>query len=133
MVELMVVVAVMAVLASVAYPLYTSQVQKSRRADAKIALQTVAAAQERFYTVNGRYAVTLASLQVSSSIQDDAESDKGYYAISLAQDTTQDFTATASAAAGGPQAGDADCPTFTLNHLGVQTPVPADDDDPICW
>ena len=41
LVELMVVVAVMAIVASVAYPLYTAQVQKSRRADAKVALQEI--------------------------------------------------------------------------------------------
>ena len=38
LVELMVVVAVMAIIATIAYPIYTNQVQKSRRADAKVAL-----------------------------------------------------------------------------------------------
>ncbi len=66
LVELMVVVAVMAIIATVAYPLYTAQVQKSRRADAKVALETIAMAQERFYTINGGYTAILSTLQVST-------------------------------------------------------------------
>lgn len=121
LVELMVVVAVMAVIASVAYPLYTAQVQKSRRADAKIALQTVATAQERFYTVNGRYTANLASLQVSTDVQGGG-SNRGYYDITLAVTgaDSEQFTATADAASGGAQAGDGDCAQFTIDHLGVQ-------------
>ena len=82
LIELMVVVAVLAILSAVAYPLYTNQVQKSRRADAKTALQTIALAQERFFTINGEYAGNLSTLQVSPDIQGGA-SDEGYYTITL--------------------------------------------------
>lgn len=121
LVELMVVVAVMAVIASVAYPLYTNQVQKSRRADAKIALQSVASAQERFYTLAGRYTANLSSLQVSSDVQG-GDSDQGYYDISLAvagADSEQ-FTATADVASGGSQSNDSGCAQFTIDELGAR-------------
>ena len=128
LVELMVVVAVMAIIATIAYPIYTNQVQKSRRADAKVALETVAMAQERFYTINGEYAAGLSSLQVSTEIQG-GTSDQGYYDITIARSgaDNEQFTVTATAASGGPQAGDSACATFSINHQGVKTPASG------CW
>ena len=129
LIELMVVVAVMAILASIAYPLYTNQTQKSRRADAKIALESIAMAEERFYTINGRYAATLSSLQVSTEIQGGA-SDQGYYDISVAYDggDSQTFVATAEAASGGSQSGDSACAEFEINQSGEKTATGAK-----CW
>ena len=120
LVELMVVVAVMAIIATVAYPLYTAQVQKSRRADAKVALETIAVAQERFYTINGRYAAILSTLQVSADIQGGA-SNEGYYTIAnpVLSGVDQGFTVTATRA--GAQASDDGCVTFTIDHTGVKT------------
>ena len=129
LVELMVVVAVMAIIATVAYPLYTAQVQKSRRADAKVAVETIAMAQERFYTINGSYTADLSTLQVSTDIQGGA-SDQGYYTIAnpVLSGGGQGFTVTATRAAGGPQASDG-CVSFTMNHAGEKTSNPATG----CW
>jgi type IV pilus assembly protein PilE len=135
LVELMVVVAVLAVLAGIAYPLYTAQTQKARRADAKIALENLALAQERFYTLSGGYTATLASLQVSADIQG-GTSDEGYYTITLALTggNDQTFEATAQAASTGPQAGDDDCATFSINQIGVkQAQDSSAADNPDCW
>lgn len=127
LVELMVVVAVMAIIASVAYPLYTAQVQKSRRADAKVALQEIALAQERFYTINGAYTAGLATLQLGTT------SEQGYYnlSITLAGADNEQFTATANAVSTGPQGGDTDCAQFTLNHQGTKTAT--DGGGTNCW
>lgn len=123
LVELMVVVAVMSVIAAIAYPLYTNQTQKARRADAKVALETVALAQERFYTINGRYTANLASLQVSADIQG-GTSDKGYYTVSAPTlaGGAQGFSVTAAPASGGAQAGDSgNCASFTIDQLGTKS------------
>ena len=129
LVELMVVVAVMAIIATVAYPMYTAQVQKTRRADAKIALESIAMAQERFYTVSGFYAGTLSSLQVSAAVQGGA-SDEGYYNVVVTNPGgTQFFAATASGT--GRQAGDTDCASFTINQQGVKTAT--DGGGTNCW
>lgn len=53
--ELMVVVAIIAILAAIAIPSYQSSIAKSRRADAQGALQGLAQAMERFQTNNGTY------------------------------------------------------------------------------
>lgn len=132
LVELMVVVAVLAVLASIAYPLFTNQVQKARRADAKIALQNIALAQERYYTINGEYAGTLSSLQVSAPIQGGV-SDEGYYTISVARSGTdnEQFSATANASGSGAQASDSNCAQFRIDQLGTKTAT--DGGSTNCW
>lgn len=123
LVELMVVVAVMAVLAAIAYPLYTNQTQKARRADAKVALETIALAQERYYTINGSYAAALSSLQVSGDIQG-GNSDEGYYTIAAPtlSGGGQGFSVTATVNSSGAQAGDAsNCGSYTIDQLGTKT------------
>lgn len=53
--ELMITVAVVGILASIAYPAYQGQVRGTRRADAQAELLRMANFLERFYTENGRY------------------------------------------------------------------------------
>ncbi|HNN65738.1 MAG TPA: prepilin-type N-terminal cleavage/methylation domain-containing protein, partial [Pseudomonadales bacterium] len=48
LIELMVALAIVGILAAVAYPAYRDSIMKSRRADAKIALTQGAAQQEKF-------------------------------------------------------------------------------------
>lgn len=55
LIELMIVVAIIGILAAIAYPSYQSHVQKTRRSDAQGALMSFAGAMERYYTQNGSY------------------------------------------------------------------------------
>ncbi len=55
LVELMVTVAIIGIIASIAYPSYIEHVRASRRADAQGALYTLQQAMERFFTVNSTY------------------------------------------------------------------------------
>lgn len=55
LIELMIVVAIVGVLAGIAYPSYQDSVIKSRRADAKAALLELSVFMERYYTANGCY------------------------------------------------------------------------------
>ena len=55
LVELMIVAAVIAILAAVAYPAYTEQLRKSQRAEGKAALMRAAQLLERSFTQNGSY------------------------------------------------------------------------------
>lgn len=131
LVELMVVVAVLSILAGIAYPLYSNQAQKARRADAKVALETIALAQERIYTIQGSYATALSNstLQLSPALSG-GDSEDGYYTVTLTSvNAGQGFTLTATAA--GAQADDSDCASFTINHTGQKTATDANSTN--CW
>jgi type IV pilus assembly protein PilE len=55
LVELMIAVAIVAILAAIAFPSYQDQVNSSRRSDAQGTLSSFALAMERFYTSNTTY------------------------------------------------------------------------------
>ena len=55
LIELMVVVAIVAILAAVVLPAYQDSIRKSKRADAQGALMSFANAMERHFTSNGTY------------------------------------------------------------------------------
>lgn len=113
LVELMIAVAVIAILAAVALPSYRQHMANSRRSDAKVALLSLAQAMERFYTERGSYAAAT----VGSSGVYGSASPQGYYTLSI---TAQDATSyTVRAAPTGAQTGDA-CGSYTYTQAGVR-------------
>ena len=60
LIEVLVVVAVIGILAAIAYPSYQGSVAKSRRADAQSALAGLAQAMERHFTENNTYESAIA-------------------------------------------------------------------------
>jgi type IV pilus assembly protein PilE len=114
LIELMVVVAAIAILASVAYPSYRSQITKGRRADGKQALMELAQKMERFYTERGTYAgATLGSTGIYGAV-----SPGGYYNLAIVTQTADAFSITATPTSA--QSDDA-CATLGYNQLGEQT------------
>ena len=55
LVELMIVVAIIGIIAAIAYPSYTESVRKSRRAECAGGLTSLGSAMERYYSVNNTY------------------------------------------------------------------------------
>ena len=60
--ELLVALAIVGILASVAYPSYQNSVRQAKRSDAIAELQGILAAQERYFLANKEYATALSSL-----------------------------------------------------------------------
>lgn len=106
LIELMIVVAVVALLAAIALPSYQDSVRKARRADARVALTTAAQMMERYYTENNKYdGAGLA-----------ATSENRFYNLAFAfAPTVNTFEIRAEPA--GAQAADP-CGTFTLTSTG---------------
>lgn len=81
LIELMVVVAIVGILAAIAYPSYQDSVRKGRRSDALNALASVQLEQEKWRANHTTYTSTLGSggLELSST------SPENYYSLSLGQ------------------------------------------------
>jgi type IV pilus assembly protein PilE len=115
LIELMVVVAIIAILAAFAVPNYLRYGLRARRADGQNVLLRVASAQERFYSTNNRYG-SLSDIGFGSG----NTSEKGYYTVAVTPATPgTTFTATATPVAGGPQAKD-DCKALNITNAGVK-------------
>ncbi|MBT8058274.1 MAG: prepilin-type N-terminal cleavage/methylation domain-containing protein [Xanthomonadales bacterium] len=113
LVELAVVLVVVGILAAIAYPSYTDQVIKSRRADGIALLYFAAQRQQQFFTINSSFTATIGD----GGLQMTAASTEGYYTLSVAAGTTS-YTLTATPVS--PQNADARCGSLTLNHLGAK-------------
>ena len=111
----MIVCAIVAILAAIAYPSYTASVQKSRRSEATAALLGVASQMERYSTEKGTYAT--ATLGAASPAVYPNHTENSYYNLSLSNLTATTYTINAAPAA--IQATDP-CGTFTYTESGVK-------------
>ncbi len=118
LIELMIVVAVIGIIAAIAYPSYSGYVQKSRRTDAKAALTEAAHALEKYYTMNAKF--TGATLGSGSTDTYKDKSPEGYYSLSLSIGNANSFTLTATPTSKGNQNSDTHCAAFTLNNSGLK-------------
>lgn len=118
LIEIMVVVALVAVLTAIALPIYRSQVLKARRTDAKTALLDLASREERYFTTNNAYTNVPGQLGYAGAFPVAVPSSSEFiYGISVTASTTSSWTATA--VPNGNQVNDS-CGTYVINDQGVQ-------------
>ena len=122
LIELMIVVAIVAILAAIAIPSYQDQVRKSRRADALRVLGEIRMAQERWRADNPSYG-TLAQVGNPGAAS-------AYYSYTVTGNTATAYTITATAVSGKGQDNDkqagTSCTPLTINQAGAKTPA-------ACW
>ncbi|WP_202922860.1 type IV pilin protein [Pseudoxanthomonas daejeonensis] len=114
LIELMVVVAVVAILAAIAVPSYQEQIRKSRRAQAKADLVEYMQGGERFFTVNNTY-VGYALPNGQSPREAGATA---RYTLAASTQTATQLVLTATAV--GPQASDR-CGDLSVSNTGLKT------------
>ena len=125
LIELMIVVAIVAILAAIAFPSYQDSIRLARRSDAADGLMNLQSLQEK-YRANNTIFGTLA--QIGGA----AVSGDGFYTLTVGNNAAATtYTLTATAVAGTTQALDAGCTVMTLTVVaatprGVKAPA-------VCW
>jgi type IV pilus assembly protein PilE len=137
LIELLITLAIMGLIAMVAYPSYQNSILRTRRADGIAGALSVQVAQEKFRANCPYYAQSLGSANTcgasasASTVQASSTSPDGYYTISIVASSATGNAYTINAAPTGIQAGDTDCApmrvTFNAtNPNGIKTPAE-------CW
>lgn len=111
LIELMIAIAIVAIIGAIAFPSYTSYVTSARRADGQTALLDLANRMERYFTMNNSYVG--ASL---TTVGANANSPEGFYRLSITNTAATSYTIQAAPQAA--QASDTTCGSLTLNELG---------------
>lgn len=120
LIEMMIVVAIVALLASFVLPNYQRFIREARRADAQSELERMRLAQERFRANNTTY----------GSITDIPAQPSDYYNFAISNAAASTYTIAANAKNGKSQAKDAEggqaCKNLTIDQSGAKTPT-------ACW
>jgi len=137
LIELMIVVAIIAVISAFAYPSYDRYVIKTKRSVAQNALLQVADRQQQFFMDNKRFAADITNLGFpanpyviddngTSTVASDADA---VYSLSLSNVTATTWTATATPL-NSQLSRDTYCGSLTITQTGAKSKSGASDE---CW
>lgn len=120
LVESMIAVAIVGILASIAYPSYRSQVLRSTRTEARIALEQRALQLEKCFTMFMSYnaAACTAGQAAANSV-----SPGNHYLITISPTGSNMTTFTLTATARDSQRADGACPALTIDQAGARGPA----------
>jgi type IV pilus assembly protein PilE len=133
-------VAIVGILAAIAYPTYQGQMFKARRTEGQALLLDVAGRQEQYFANNKTFTDDMEKLGYQTN---PALSENGYYSVATAAGPTNDLATSflATATRLGSQTRDSVCYDFTVdstgrrsmaNYPGFDAEEPADPPDG-CW
>jgi len=123
-IELLIVLVIVGILASVAYPNYREFAARAKRTEAVAALLLIEQNQESFYLSNNTFTDDLTNLGFGAS--DNAPTRSGTYTVSVTAADAAGFSATATYTKDDGEK--SKCETFTITN-GVRTSSPDTD----CW
>jgi len=123
--ELMIVVVILGILTTIAYPSYRQYAARAKRTEARAALLQIATMQERFYLQNNTYTVDMTSL--GFPVDTDFRTDSKSYIISVTAAGPAAFSATAFYQNADAEADK--CATFSIDGRGSKSSTPSVD----CW
>ena len=135
LIEVMIAVAIVSILTTIAVAAYTAEVQKSRRTDARSALLDLAGREEKLFTLANAYSASPSDLGYGAGAWPITVG-SGYYQVTVAApDPNQGGVAGTyliTANTYGAQVGDTTCASLSVNQLGAQTSSPAAN-AATCW
>jgi len=115
LIELLVALAIVGILASIAYPSFMGSIRKSRRSDAISALTRLQQAQEQHRSNFAKYAGTPDGLPSSGGLGLSTSSPDGHYSIAISNNTEIGYVASATAKSSSPQVDDSACQVLTIS------------------
>jgi type IV pilus assembly protein PilE len=117
LIEMMITVAVVAILAAIALPSYLEQIKRGRRSSAKVTMMDIANREQQFLLASRAYANTATLLAAGYTVPSDVSA---YYtwAVTVGSTTVPTFVITFTAV--GAQAVDG---PLTLDQAGNRSPV----------
>jgi type IV pilus assembly protein PilE len=132
LIEMMIVVAIVGILAAIAYPQYVEYVAKGKRAECRSALLTASQKMEKFYSNNNRYPALGPAGLLEANINPNSNDIASAANAFVGQACTLAITGSTLPAAGGtaaaftltatrmPTGSDTYCVTLTFNELGTK-------------
>lgn len=118
--ELMIAIAIVAILAAIAMPAYTDHIRKGRRADAQSFLSDVVARQQQFLLDRRAYAVSIIDVPASGGLGISIPANvSSHYSVSIETNNDPPPTFKLTAAPLGEQAKEK-CGTLTIDNTGVK-------------
>lgn len=132
LIELMVTVAIVAILAAIAQSTYQSSVMKSRRTEARNAILDMAGREEKLFSTTNAYSANVSDIGYSGA---GSTVNLTYYTVTVAAPaptagTLPTYTITATPIA--PQDKDTTCTSLIVDQTGNQTATPSAN-GAVCW
>ena len=136
LIELLITLAIIGIIASVAYPSYQENMAAGRRTDAMNSLLQLQMLQEKWRASHTSYSSVLGgtncnTLTATGLCWTGTNSAEGFYTLSITANSATGYTLKAAPRAGTPQAGDR-CGDFYLNQNDPDY-TPAGAADAQCW
>jgi type IV pilus assembly protein PilE len=126
LIELMITVAIVAILATIAAATYSSEVQKSRRTDARTALLDLAGREEKLFSVTNAYSALPSDLGYAAvGVPWPITVGSGYYQVTVVTpDPAQPALTSSYSITATPistQVNDTQCKSLSVNQAGLQS------------
>lgn len=119
LIELMIVIVVIGILVSIAYPSYRDYITRARRTDGQSTLLDLASRMEKYYSENNTYQTATIGTGNATDVLSSNTSPEGWYIISIPNATTSAYTLQATPQNAQATA-DTRCQSLTLNNQGVK-------------